>query len=155
MKTLILYATKYGASGDIAQSIAKKMDGAEVFDLKSGDIPTLSDFDCVIIGSSIYAGSIRKEAKEFLAKHKNDLSGKVLGLFISGMSESETDNAFKANYPAEILDNAKARVMPGGAFDPKKAGFFAKLIMKAVTKQSGYVNTISDEKIDKFVGELQ
>ena len=155
MKTLILYATKYGAAGDIAQRIASKMEGAEVFDLKSGDVPQPDDYDCIVIGSSIYAGSIHKEAKEFMAKHVNSLNGKVLGLFMSGMSESEVDCTFKANFPAEIMDNAKAKVMPGGIFDPKKAGFIAKLVMKVATKKSGYVNTISDEKIDKFIQELE
>ena len=155
MKTLILYATKYGAAREIAERIGKRIDGAKICELKSGNIPALTDFDCVIIGSSIYAGSIRKEAKEFLAKYENDLSGKVLGLFISGMSEGEADNSFKANFPASILDKAKTKALLGGVFDPKKAGFVARLIMKAVTKQSGYVSTISDEKIEKFVQELQ
>ena len=155
MKTLILYATKYGAAREVAERIGKRIDGAKILDLKSGEIPALADFDCIIVGSSIYAGSILKEAKAFLAGNTDSLNGKIVGLFISGLSEGEADNAFKANFPASILDNAKAKVMPGGVFDPQKAGFVAKLVMKAVTKQSGYVNTINDEKIDKFVQELK
>ena len=45
--------------------------------------------------------------------------------------------------------------MPGGIFDPKKAGFVARLIMKAVTKQSGFVDTIDNGKIEQFTDEME
>ena len=76
MKTLILYATKYGAAREAAQRIAKHMNGAVLHDLKQKNVPALADFDCVIIGSSIYVGAIRKEAKTFLTQNADDLQKK-------------------------------------------------------------------------------
>ena len=154
MKTLILYATKYGAAREIAGRIGTRINGAEIYDLKDGNIPSLTGFDCIIAGSSIYAGAIRKEAKEFLTKNADNFSGKTVGLFISGMSEGESESAFNTNFPSALIEKAKAKAVLGGIFDPGKAGMMAKLIMKIVTKQSGYVNTISDDKIDKFVQDL-
>ena len=151
MKTIILYATKYGAAAEIAQRLAAQLDEASVYDLKKEDIPSLHEFECVIVGSSIYAGTFRKEAKGFLAQNADELCNKKLGLFISGMSESEGDEAFKANVPDRVLEAAVVKNILGGIFDPKKANFFERLVMKAVTKQSGYVSNISDEKIRKFV----
>jgi len=72
-------------------------------------------------------------------------------LFISGMSSGEQQKMFDDNVPKDLIESAKATVMPGGIFDPKKAGFIARLIMKAVTKQSGYIDTIDNGKIKDFV----
>jgi hypothetical protein len=62
---------------------------------------------------------------------------------------------FAENVPKDLIESAKATVMPGGMFDPKKAGFIARLIMKAVTKQSGYVDTIDNDKITHFAEEMK
>ena len=155
MKTIILYATKHGAAEDIAKRIAANIDGADTYDLKKGDAPQLGEFDCVIVGSSVYAGAFRKEAKAFLTENADELCYKRLGLFVSGMSESESDDVFKTNIPDEVLKAATVKRSLGGAFDPKKANFFERLIMKAVTKQSGYVSNISDEKIKEFAEALK
>jgi menaquinone-dependent protoporphyrinogen oxidase len=154
MKTLILYATKHGAAKEIAERIATRIEGSMVYDLKQENIPSLADFECVIIGSSVYAGSIRKEAKTYLTKNLCCLPDKVLGLFLSGMSENDVSDVFKSNFPAEIVEKAKVKALLGGIFDPKNSSIMAKFIMKIATKQSGYVNTISDDKIDVFIKDL-
>ena len=152
LKTLILYATKYGAAREIAERVSGALGGAELFDLKQDNIPDLREYECVIIGSSVYAGSIRKEAKLFLAKKANSLSDKQIGLFISGMSKNEAENEkmFTNNFPEAILSTAKAKSLLGGVFDPQKAGGFERFVMKIVTKQKNLVNTIDEEKIKRF-----
>ena len=154
MKTLILYATKYGATKEIAEKIGSKMDSAVIYDVKQGNIPPLDEFERIIIGSSLYAGSIRKELKKFVSSNVKTISDKTVGVFLSGMGESESEGAFISNFPAEIIKKAKAKALLGGIFDPQKAGAMARFIMKIVTKQSGYINTINDEKIDRFVQGL-
>ena len=151
MKTLILYATKHGATHEIAERIAKKIPGAILHDLKQANIPPLADYSCVIIGSSIYVGSIRKEAKVFLAQNVDILKEKNLGLFLCGLQAEEEKQYFASNFPPDILTSAKSAIFLGGVFDPKKAGFMARFIMKAVTKQPGYVDRIDYEKIEQFV----
>jgi menaquinone-dependent protoporphyrinogen oxidase len=149
MKTIILYATKYGASAEIAMRLAEKIGDAVVHDLKQ-PIPELIGYDCIIIGSSVYAGMFRKEAKKFLSESADILINKKFGLYASGMSKSEADKVFADNIPTELLLSAKAAMLLGGIFDPKKANFVERLIMKAVTKQSGYIDTLDDEKITAF-----
>ena len=155
MRTLILYATKYGATREIAARIAEQVSGAVLHDLKQGNMPALEDFGCVVIGSSLYAGSIRKEAKVFLAQHADQLRGKKIGLFLSGMAQSDEKKYFADNFPADMLQRATGASFLGGIFDPQKAGAVARLIMKAVTKQSGYVSTIDDEKIKQFAALMK
>ena len=154
MKTLILYATKHGAAAEIARRIADKMTGVAVCDLKESGVPGLAGFDCVIIGSAVYAGMICKEAKVFLSQNADALLGKALGLFLSGMDASRETACFEANFPMELLQAAKAARCLGGIFDPKKANGMERLIMKAAAKQSGYADTIDDGKIAQFAEEM-
>ena len=151
MATIIIYATKHGAAGEIARRIANRMDGAIAHDLKREPFPSLEGFDCVIIGSSLYAGMIRGEAKTFMARNANALQGKKLGLFLSGLDARGEKEYFKTNFSRDILQTAKAAVFLGGIFDPKKAGLMERLVMKVVSKKSEYANTIDDSKIEQFV----
>ena len=155
MKTIIFYATKYGAAREIAQRIAKLMDNAETCDLKQDKIPALDGFDCVIIGGSLYAGMIRKEAKTFAAQNTGALRDKKIGLFVSGIADSGEEKFFEDNFPAEIVQAAKAASLLGGVFDPSKAGGFERFIMKIITKQSGYIDKIDDEKIAQFAEAMK
>jgi len=155
MKTLILYATKHGAARDIAERIAKKISGATLHDLKKGGAPALSEFDCVIVGSSIYVGTIRKEAKSFLSQNADDLKSKKLGLFLCGMEPKQEQECFKSNFSQDILQAAKATVFPGGIYDPKKVGVAERFIMKVVAKMSGYTDSVDDGKIAHFVKKMK
>ena len=150
MKTLILFATKYGATEEIAERIASRIGGATVCNLKSSSIQSVSQFDCVIIGSPVYAGSIRKEAKAFLYQNAGVLRDKRLGLFLSGMAAHMEKKAFEVNFSPDILQAAAVKSHLGGVFDSTKADMLERFIMKVVARKSGYINTISDEKIEQF-----
>lgn len=156
MKTIILYATKYGAAREIAKLIAGKISEASVFNLKEDTIPPLSQFDCVIIGGPLYAGMLRKEAKKFVELNAAELSDKKLGLFLSGLGTEQAKDlaCFNGNFPEEILKKAKAKAFLGGIYDPSKAGWLERAVLKTITKQSSYINCISEDKIDKFIEEL-
>jgi len=160
MKTIILYATKYGAAQEIAGRIADGIkngaaDETCVIQKLEKTFPSLEDFDRVILGSSVYAGSIRKEAKKFLAKNEGILQDKILGLFLSGIGTDEKDTYFKSNFSENLLRKAKAKSFLGGVFDPKKANFIERCIIKAVAKQSARIDTINDKKIGKFAEAMK
>ena len=157
MKTLILYATKYGAAGEIAKRIAERTDDAMIHDLKQKPIPDFSGFDYVIVGSSIYAGMIRKEAKAFLFENAGALRGKKIGLFLSGMDVDDEKEKiyFKTNFSPELLQSAKAKMLPGGIYDPQKANFAERAIFKLAAKQSAYSDKIDHDKITRFTEEMK
>jgi len=155
MKTLILYATKHGATREIANRLAARIKNAVIYDLKQSGAPPLAEFDCVIVGTSIYAGMIRKEAKTFIIHNAEVLHRKMLGLYLCGMDESKEKEYFNSNFPADVLQTAKAAAFLGGIFDPKKTGTFERFIMKMAAKQSGYTNTIDDIKIQQFTEKLK
>jgi menaquinone-dependent protoporphyrinogen oxidase len=154
MKILILYATKYRAAREIAKRIADRISGAVVYDLKQSGVPNFVDYNIVIVGSSVYAGMIRKETKTFLTQNADILRSKRLGLFLSGLNTKDEKKYFNENIPKDILHAAKAASFLGGIFDPKKAGFMERIIMKAIAKHSIYTEAIDNDKIEKFVMEM-
>jgi menaquinone-dependent protoporphyrinogen oxidase len=154
MKALILYATKYGGTQEVVKRISEKISGSVTHDLKQPNAPDISQFDCVIFGSSVYAGSIRKEAKEYLAQNAELLQKKRLGLFLTGMNAINQITYFNSNFNTNTLQATKAKAFLGGVFDPKKAGFFERIIMWVVTKQSGHLDRIDDKAIEQFVKDL-
>jgi len=153
MKTLILYATKYGAAAEIAQRIAEKLNGADTHNLKN-PIPDLTEYDCIIIGSSVYAGMFRREAKAFFAKTGDTLLQKKLGLFASALSSDGASKIFAKNVPDNILKSSKSAILLGGIFDPGKANFIERFIIKIITKQTGRLGVIDSTRIDSFAGEM-
>ena len=104
----------------------------------------------MIIGSSIYIGSIRKEAKAFLAHNADMLKEKKLGLFLCGLQAEEEKQYFTSNFPQDMLTAAKATAFLGGIFDPKKSGFMERFIIKAVAKLPEYADKIDNGKIERF-----
>ena len=156
MKTIILYATKYGTTAEIAKRIANQIDGATMHDLKNSSVPDLAEFDCVIIGSSLYIGSIRKEVKTFLQKHEDALHGKTIGIFLSGLDkEYAPQEYFEKNFSHELLTSAKAICFPGGIYDPEKAGWFDRFILKAAKKSTIYSDTIDESMIEQFIETMK
>ena len=156
MKTLVLFATKYGAAEEIARRIAARFDDVVLHDLKCAQIPDIAEFDCIIIGSSLYVGSIRKEAKSFLARNEKVLLCKSVGLFLSGLDTEDTPQSyFEKNFSRELLTAAKATCFPGGIYDPEKTGWFDKFLMKAAKKNAAYSNTIDDNKIEDFARAMK
>lgn len=154
MKTLIVYATKYGAAREIAERLKARMEGAVVAQL-GGGAPGPEGYDCVIIGSSVYAGQLRKEAREYVALHAAALKTTRLGLFVSGLSPEGIEGYLSGNYDKDVVAHAAATAMLGGAFDPAKGSFFERLVMRLITRTAKSTNTISDERIDGFAEALK
>ncbi|MDR0459145.1 MAG: flavodoxin domain-containing protein [Coriobacteriales bacterium] len=154
MKTAIVYASKHGATAEIAQRLALKLGSqASLFDLAAGQ-PDLSDYDTVILGSGIYAGRKVAQMNEFL--ETVDLSKKRLGLFISGMLQAtdQRQAELQAAYPAELIDQAQASAFLGGRVVMSKLGFAERSIIRLVAKIKSDIDTIDNQAIDEFVEQM-
>ena len=154
MKALIIYSTKHGATKKIAESIAGRLSGAVLHDADCGEKITFSDYDCIILGSPLTAGRISKAVKKIAAEHADELQNKTIGLFLSGLQESEAETYFKDNFPAELLERAAAKAFLGGIFDPEKCGFISRKLIKAAAKLDSYTSTIDEAKITTFAEAL-
>ncbi len=97
-KVLVAYASKYGATAEIAEKIGQVLSqaglAAEV--LPVNRVSDLSAYAAVVLGSAVYMGNWRKEAVKFLTDHENELAKRPVWLFSSGPA-GEGD-------PVELMD---------------------------------------------------
>lgn len=92
MKILIAYASKHGATREIAERIAARLRAAgqeaEVRPVKAaGD---LAGYDAFVTGSAVYYGSWLKEAAEFVWRNQTVLANRPVWLFSSGPISADT-----------------------------------------------------------------
>lgn len=83
---LVAYATKYGATAEIAEKIgeALRREGLSAEVRPADRVDDLSIFRAVVLGSAVYIGQWRKEARKFLKANEEELGGKPVWLFSSG-----------------------------------------------------------------------
>lgn len=96
---LVTYASKHGATAEIAQSIARVLRSFEldVTARRVENIESLSEFDAVVMGSAIYLGEWIDTSAEFLERYQADLEDKAIWFFISGPTgEGDPLNLLKA-----------------------------------------------------------
>jgi len=130
MKGIIIYAGKYGATAQYAKWLSETMQLPAV-NLKELNAGLLAGAELVIIGSSIYVGSLL--VKDWLHKHAALLQTKKVYFFIVGASvASDKDkqaHVIGANIPA--LNGLEKNVffLPG-RLDLKKLSWKDKLLLK-------------------------
>jgi menaquinone-dependent protoporphyrinogen oxidase len=85
-KVLIAYASKYGATTEIAEKIGTVLRDAEFqVDVKPvKQVQDLTIYEVVILGSAVYVGQWRREAVKFLKTHEHALAKRPVWLFSSG-----------------------------------------------------------------------
>lgn len=156
MKTLILYATKYGTTENCAKILSENLQGqVDIVDLKKVKGVDLSLYDRVVIGGSIYMGKMQKEIVNFCADNAVVLKEKKLGLFICCMREGEVaETELNEAFPEELLAHASAKEYFGGEFVFKKMSFMDRMIVKKVSKIDKDVSNLSAEKINRFAKAL-
>ena len=86
IQVLVAYATKYGATKEIAQRIGEvlRQAGLDADVLPVDRVRDLSSYKAVVLGSAVYVGQWRKDAVQFLKSNKKILAGMKVWLFSSG-----------------------------------------------------------------------
>lgn len=161
MKSLILFGSKYGTTESCANKLKDYLKGqVEIIDIKKSNHISLNKYDKIIIGSSVYAGMINKDIKNFIENNKSELINKNFGLFTCCMSDGDkVKEQFNQNLPGEILEAAKTKENFGGEFKFSKMNFFEKQIIKMICKKDASIgkvdgksdiSKINEEAIKKF-----
>lgn len=137
---LVGYASKHGATQEIAERIAETLRSvgqeAEARPVKTVKDP--SGYDAFVIGGAAYYGSWAKEATEFVRRNRSLLVSRPVWLFSSGPLGSETaddqrQDKLAAAEPKEF-DELKVALRPRGvrvffgALDPHKLGISERLV---------------------------
>lgn len=156
MKTLIVYASKYGTTTDCATYLKDKLAGEVTLIDINGQTqpPNLKDFDTIVIGGSIYAGTLSKKLKTFCQTNLDTLLQKKIGLFLCCGLGEEVEDFFEKNFPTTLLEHGSVRSHFGSEARLEKMKFLDKTVLKAVTKGDFTTFNISYEKIENFAQAL-
>ncbi|CCK98017.1 TPA: flavodoxin [Clostridioides difficile] len=155
MNTIIIYSSKYGCTKDCANILKNKLsDNITIVDINNNNKIELSKFDKIIIGSSIYAGSVSKKIRLLCNDNLELLNKKQVGIFLCCGFSEEADKYLKSNFPSSLLESANAIGIFGGETRLEEMKFLDKLIMKAVSKGNYDSFRISQDNIDNFLISL-
>lgn len=151
MNYLVIYASKYGitekAVGILKEEILESGDHkVTTVNIKKNGVPKLESFDFVVLGSSIYIGSINKRLKNYIEENKEALLGKRTGVFICGSAPTleALEKEMNLNIEKNVLENAEARSFFGFGYNIEGMGFLDKMMIKKVAKI-----TVNEEHLDK------
>lgn len=145
-QVLVAYASKYGATKEIAEKIgeALRQAGLRADVLQANLVKDLTPYKGVVLGSAVYIGMWRKEAKAFLKSNEKALTGRPVWLFSSGPMGQGDPLALTQNWRfPKGLQPVADRIHPRdialfhGAVDPAKLNGIEKWMLKNVKAPSG------------------
>ena len=129
MKTLIIYASTYGYAKECTEKVAELIEGdVTVLNIKTDRVPSLEEFDNVVLGGSIYMGQIYKKLKEYAQANLKQLLNKRVALFICCGLPKNFEETIKNCFPQELLDHAIAKECFGGELRTEKMNLAHKMI---------------------------
>jgi menaquinone-dependent protoporphyrinogen oxidase len=148
-KILVVYATKYGGTREIAEKIGQVLrQGGLQADVRSVDAAPggddLAAYQAVVLGSSVYIGQWRKQATQFLETHETALSERPVWIFSSGPTGEGDPVALAQGWRLpEKLQAVVDRIQPRdvavfhGSLDLANLNFLEKLAIKNVKAPIG------------------
>jgi menaquinone-dependent protoporphyrinogen oxidase len=158
MKTLIIYSSKYGYVKECVDRIKAEIGmETEVVEAKKGlQGRKISEFDLVIIGSAIYAGSTTRAVRTFCTKHEQELLAvSHLGLFLCGTDPDTIEQNFQKGFPSALLEKAEMKEWFGGRLVLSQFKGIMHAILKKMLKGEQEVHAEQPEALNRFIQRLQ
>ena len=146
IRVLVTYASKHGATAEIAEKIGQTLlqAGLQADVLPVNRVSDLKPFQAVVLGSAVYMGQWRKQAVNFLKTNEKSLAERPVWLFSSGpMGKGDPVQLTKGwRFPKSqgpIIDRIRPRdiALFHGMLDMKKLNFFEKWVIKNVKAPIG------------------
>lgn len=128
MKTLVLYTSKYGSTEAYAKEIAERVN-ADIFPLKKFKWKTIDQYDIVLFGGWVKAGTIEGINDFLSADHWKRMENKSVLVFASGMSIPDK-NSRTLLIESNLLDEYHIRFYQlRGSFDFSKLNFLDRMLI--------------------------
>jgi menaquinone-dependent protoporphyrinogen oxidase len=156
MKTAIIYASKHGTTQKVAEIIQSKLpnDEVELFNLAEKPSVEFRKYDRILIGSSVYAGSIQPKARKFVAQNMIDLLQKDVALFVCCMFFDKAYEQIEKGFPEALRQHARSIKHLGGEFRFDEMNSIERFLVKKIAGASESVSKIDLKGIDDFIAEI-
>jgi menaquinone-dependent protoporphyrinogen oxidase len=141
---LVTYASKYGATKEIATRIGEvlRQAGLQIDVLPVNSIRDLETYKAIILGSAVYVGKWQKEAVKFLQANEKILADRPVWLFSSGPTgEGDPVELVEGVRLPDDLQPVADRIQPRdiavfhGYINPDKLNFIEKWAIKSLVKK--------------------
>ena len=153
MKTIIIYATKYGTVEKAARKLKEHLQGeVEIVNVKSN--PEFTGYDTVILAGSIYGGRVQGVLKRFVKQNLSKLSAKRIGLYICAGTEKEINTLLVSNFTQVLSDRAIAKANLGYEYDLKRFSFIDRLAVRIIGGVKESKSVFFADKIKEFAEKI-
>jgi len=145
-RILVAYATKHGATGEIAEKIGQvlRQSGMSVDVLPARDVSDVAAYKAVVLGSALYIGRWLKDAAKSLEANEKALAERQVWLFSSGPTEEgDPVQLLEGKLVPEALQPIVDRIRPRdvtvfhGYNNADKMSGFEKWMIKRVKAPMG------------------
>jgi menaquinone-dependent protoporphyrinogen oxidase len=146
IRILVAYASKHGATAEIAERIGRVLRGVGLWtDVEPIEqVAALAPYQAVVLGSAVYMGRWRAEARRFLKEHRDDLADRDVWIFSSGPTGRGDPKTLTKGWtlPTALTDDVE-HVKPHdvalfhGAIDPAELTMFERWIVRRVGAPEG------------------
>ena len=111
MHILVTAASKHGATDEVADAIAKRIEasGITVDRLAPADVTSVADYDAVIVGSATYILQWMPEAHDFMERFKDQLPVGQVWAFSVGMNGVPKHSKQDGSRVGPLLTHVKCR----------------------------------------------
>jgi menaquinone-dependent protoporphyrinogen oxidase len=85
-RILVAHASRHGSTREVAEAVASTLRarGFAVDVLPAAEVGLLRRYAGVVLGGALYTGRLHKDARHFLARHREALAGRALAVFALG-----------------------------------------------------------------------
>ena len=152
MRTLIAYRTKYGTTAACARQLAEKIGGeVTVVDLARGRAPDPAQYDVVLVGGSIHAGTIQRQVASFCEKNRAALLSRKVGVFLCCLyTGEEAAIQMQSSFPDWLLAHAFARAFPGAEIHYGKLTLIDRFLVRSLLHPPGDVSRLNPAALDEL-----
>jgi menaquinone-dependent protoporphyrinogen oxidase len=112
---LVTYASKHGGTAEIAERIAAAITASgDVADVRPvAEVRDVARYDAVVLGSAVYYGRWRGDARAFLRRHGHALRERPTWLFSSGPTGGSPEADAEVTRAGETPDSPVPKELAG------------------------------------------
>jgi menaquinone-dependent protoporphyrinogen oxidase len=152
MSVLIAYRTRYGTTGKCAGLLRDRLSAeTHITDLKREREPDIGPHDTVIVGGSIYGGTIQQELIAFCENHREALLERKVGLYLCCLYQGEkARQQIHATYPSWLVAHAAVMSSFGGEIEIAQLSLLDRLVVRNLFGYKHDISLLDTDEVERF-----